>query len=515
MIRRTDSAPEPIIVNCRKPDGPVVRVYCYLRISTNKNEQELSLESQLEGVQIYMERHRNWVLTNVYADEGVTGTSARKRKEFMRMIRDAENGGCDKVLVKSISRYSRNTLDSLQYIRRLRELGIGFCFIKENIDTTDASGEMMLTVFSAFAQQESLSISENVKWGIRKRYEMGEIRWCQLYGYRRNDEKETIIYEPEAEVVRHIFSQYRKGVSIPEIIKELNDSHILSPHGKLWTSTTVKDLLRNERYIGNTWQQKWIVPDHLTHKAVLNDESAYPRYSVQNSHTALIDKKTFNQVQRIMELKAPRGECSRYPYEDTAIICPFCGRRMITRLMQTNGQRKVICCFDADGCQRFSVKTWMLDECLHLAFAQIDIHDVKGKGEAAQGMRELKESGIPDRIEYYFLAETVKTITFHPYPTTRVQNHKKRPSTVESAYDWDVIIDWKCGLSSLVPLPHDKRYTEEPTYLAERYRRYLHRITSGEYCPAKAKSIYDRKILEGRRVIRFDLCHQPAQEVTI
>lgn len=515
MMERTNLTPAPIIVNCHKPDGPIVRVYCYLRISTNKNEQELSLESQLEGVQVFVDRHPNWVLTNVYADEGVTGTSARKRKEFLRMIQDAENGGCEKVLVKSISRYSRNTLDSLQYIRKLRELGIGFCFIKENIDTMDASGEMMLTVFSAFAQQESLSISENVKWGIRKRYEMGEVRWCRLYGYRRNEEKEIVIHEEEAQVVRYIFDQYRKGRSIPDVVNDLNSERIPSPLGNSWTNATIKNMLVNERYIGNTWLQEWLVPDHLTHKAVRNDESTYPKYYVKNSHKPLVDKKVFDQVQRVLELKSPHGECSRYPYEDTRIICPFCGKQMITRLMQSNGKRKIICCFSEDGCQQFSVKTWMLDKCLHTAFDQLDADAVKGRGESAHKMRALKEAGIPERIEYYFLAETVKSISFVSYPTSRVQNHKKRSATIESVYDWDVIINWKCGLSSAVPLPHDKRYTEEPTYLATRYRRYLKRLITGEYAPSQAKSAYDRTIIEGKHVIRLGPDLHPEMEGTI
>ena len=514
MMERANPGQTPVVINCRRTFGPIIRVFCYLRISTNKEEQELSMESQLQGMEEYIQAHQNWVLVKVYADEGISGTSARNRKQFLEMIRDAKNGGCEKILVKSISRYSRNTLDLLRYVRELKEIGIGVCFIKENIDTSDIHGEMMLTVLSAFAQNESLSISENVKWGIRKRYEMGIIRWTKLYGYRRDENKNIVIDEDEAEVVRYIFDQYREGANIGTLANALNENEIPSPRGSQWLKATIAGTLKNERYIGNTWQQRWYVPDFLTHKSVLNDGSQYPVYHIENSHEGIVSKKVFYQVQRILELKNPRGEYSRYPYADTKIICPFCGKSMITRQMNTKVDSKAICCFEEGGCQRFSVKARLLDESLRTAFGYLNANDISGQGNAAKDMRERLEKGIPASIEYAFLADTVKRITFIPYPKTIIRNHKKRPATEESVYDWEVKIDWRCGISSSAPMLLNKRYSDEPTRVAMFYKKHLDRLLSGNTCPRYTRGIADRKMVEGKRTISYGACLRQNPEVT-
>ena len=486
--------------------GKKQRVAVYARVSVGNEETEMSLTSQMKGFTKIINENPSMTLAHVYADEGITGTSARKRKEFLHMIKDAEDHKFDTIMTKSISRFARNTVLCLQTVRDLKDLGINVIFLKENIDTANIMSEMLLTVLAAFAQNESFSISENVKWGIRKRYERGEVRWSAIYGYRSVN-KQIVIEEPEAEVVRWIYESYRTGDSVTEITARLNEKGIASPRGKNWTSTSVLGILSSERYVGDTILQKFVSTDHISHKCIRNEKELYPEhmdlvpsYYVRNTHPAIVDRRTHEQVQRILELRSPRGECSQYPYEDAEIICPCCGKKLTTRLMHVQKEKKAMACFGEGGCHGFAVKTWMLNEVLRAAFDELD--EIPGNGEGAKRMRAMKEAGTPDAIEYSFLADAVKRITFIPHPGTRMQNHKKGPATEEKTCDWDVVIDWRCGLTSTLPLPIDERYSEEPMHVAEMYDRYLERIKTGDYIPTRPKNQRERKMKEAQRIVK-------------
>ena len=477
------------------------RIAVYARVSTSIASQELSLETQREAYQKRIEAMPNMILVRVYADEGITGTSARKRTQFLEMIRDARAGKMDTIMTKSISRFARNTVECLSYVRELKELGVNVVFEKEGIDTASEMSEMLLTVLAAFAQEESRNISENLKWGIRKRYEMGEGRWSQTYGYEQDEDRKVIIKEDEAKVVRLIFQQYRYGKSVTEITEQLNAFKILSPRGVAWTASTVLGVLQNEKYVGDMILQKWISTDHITHKCIRNDTTEIPSYHVSNTHPPIVDRRTFDQVKRILELRAPRGECSRYPYEDSQIICPYCGKTMVTRLMHVQQKKKAVCCFGEGGCHGFSVKTWMLDEVLRAAFEEVDIADITKNGEAAKRMREQKLNGTPETIEYYFLADLIKKVEFTRFDSKKMQNHKKGPATEEDIYDWDVTVTWQCGLTTTIPLPLDARHSEEPTHVAELYETYLNRIETGSYIPARPKNLRERRMKEAQRIV--------------
>ena len=473
------------------------RVFCYLRVSTDT--QETSMESQMEGFNLKIAANPNWQLAGVYPDEGISGTRARKRPQFLKMIEDAKAGGCEIVLCKSLSRFARNTVDALTYVRMLKECGVSCIFIKEGLDTANEASEMILTVLAAFSQEESFSISENLKWGIRKRYEMGEIRWTQLYGYRNVGEDKELkiaIHETEAQVVRMIFNFYRKGMGIPGIVEQLNKAGVPSPRGSKWTATTIQHMLKNERYVGDTVLQKYISLSHLSHKCVRNDATEVPSYYVRNSHVPIIDRRTFDQVQRILELKAPREECSRYPYEDTKAICPLCGEKLVTRLMHVQKEKKALGCFGERGCHRFAVKTWMVDAVLLAAFEELD--EVTGSGDGAKRMKEIKATGTPETVEYYFLADAVKSITFEGTEGTRIQNHKKGEPTEERTYSWEMTVNWQNSDSTTLPLPDNR--AEEPVHVAELYNRYLERLHSGEYVPTSPKNLRERRAKEARTV---------------
>ena len=487
--------------------GQKKRVAIYARVSVGNEETEMSLNSQMRGFTKIIDEDSRMVLAGVYADEGITGTSVRKRKQFLQMMKDAEEHKFDTIMTKSISRFARNTVTTLDSVHKLKDLGINVVFLKERIDTANIMSEMLLTVLAAFAQNESFSISENVKWGIRKRYERGEVRWTALYGYRSVDNN-VMIEESESEVVRWVFEGYRTGKSLPTLTAELNAEGIPSPRGKKWTESTVLGMLRSERYAGDTILQKYVCTDHISHTCIRNEEELYPEhmelvpsYYVRNTHVPIIDRRTHEQVQRILELKAPRGECSRYPYEDAPIICPICGKKLTTRLMHVQKEKKAMACFEEDGCHGFAVKTWMLDEVLRAGLEEINAADVCGTGDAAKRMRAMKAAGTPNSIEYYFLADLVKKISFISHPGTRIQHHKKGPDTTEKTCDWDVVIDWQCGLISTIPLPMDERYTEEPTHVAEMYERYLRRMHTGEYIPTRPKNLRERQMKAEQRIV--------------
>lgn len=485
--------------------GKKIRACVYARVSVGNEDTEMSLTSQMKGFMTIIDADPRMELAGVYADEGVTGTSSRKRKQFLQMMKDAEERKFDTILTKSISRFARNTVTTLESVRKLKELGVNVVFLKEKIDTANIMSEMLLTVLAAFAQNESFSISENVKWGIRKRYERGEVRWTALYGYRSVDKK-IVIEEKEAEVVRWIFESYRTGRTATEIVDELNSKGISSPRGKQWNASTVVGMLQSERYAGDTILQKYVSTDHISHKCIRNEKELYPEhmelvpsYYVRNTHPAIVDRRTHEQVQRILELRDPRGECSQYPYEDSEIICPFCGKKLTTRLMHVQKEKKALACYGEGGCHGFAVKTWMMDEVLRAAFDELD--EIPGTGEAAKRMRAMKAAGTPDSIEYYFLTDAVKKITFIPHPGTRMQHHKKGPDTIEKTCDWDVVVDWQCGVTTTLPLPSDERYTEEPTHVAEMYERYLERIRTGEYIPTTPKNLRERRMKAEQRVV--------------
>lgn len=445
-----------------------VRVAVYARVSTDMEIQLASLEEQMRAFRTKIAEHPDWELIDVYADEGMSGTSVRKRKAFLQMISDCKAGKIDYVLTKSISRFARNTVECLSYVRQLQSYGVQILFEKERIDTGAAISEMMLTVLAAFAQEESRSISENLKWGLRKRFEQGVWRWTPTYGYRLDEEGRIVIEPLEAEIVRWVFEKYRRGESLPQILTELHGMHILSPRGGKWTKTTLQYLLQNEKYAGDMRLQKWVSIDHISHKSILNDTTKVPSFYVKNSHIPIINRHTFQQVQRIMELKKPHEEYSRYPYFDTDFICPVCGEKLIPRLMHTKSQRRALCCFGEKGCQGYAIKAYLVDAALLKAYNSLKLED------CSACMAEMKaEMPIVGSVQYYWLNDLVERVTFE---SDSLQVH------------------WKNGAESTVPLCAPMR--EDPFHVAELYRSFLKRIQSGEYRPTFPGSTQTRLMME-------------------
>lgn len=301
------------------------RVAAYCRVSTDLETQESSLQLQMEAFRRVIDSHPDWQLAGIFADEGFTGTQSENRLEFQRMMESARQGLIDVILVKSVSRFARNTADSLRYTRELAEIGVGVYFEKEGIDTSCFGSEFLLTIFAAFAQEESHSISENIKTGLRNRFKLGEVPWYTVYGYRKG----WIIEEREAEVVRLIFKLYADGNTMDYIVDKLNNEGIKTPRGgKKWTKCVIADMLRNERYIGDALMQKSYVENFVTHKRVNNRDAKIEQYYKANNHEPIIDKELFNKVQRIITMQSSNKGARMMPYYGI-LKCPYCGKAMI------------------------------------------------------------------------------------------------------------------------------------------------------------------------------------------
>ena len=276
-----------------------LRVAAYCRVSTETEEQNSSYEVQVAHYTEFIKKNAEWEFAGIFADDGISGTNTKKREEFNRMIDECMEGNIDLVITKSISRFARNTLDCLKYIRQLKDKNISVFFEKENINTMDAKGEVLLTIMASLAQQESQSLSQNVKLGLQYRYQQGKVQvnHNRFMGYTKDEEGNLIIVPEEAEIIKRIYREYLEGKSLAGIGRDLEKDDILTAAGKpRWRPETIKKILLNEKYIGDALLQKTFTVDFLTKKRVKN-EGHVPQYYVENSHEAIIPKELFLQAQ--------------------------------------------------------------------------------------------------------------------------------------------------------------------------------------------------------------------------
>ena len=283
----------------------------------------------------FIQKNPEWELAGIFADDGISGCNTKKRSEFNRMIEDCMAGKIDMIITKSISRFARNTLDCLKYIRELKEKNIPVFFEKENINTMDSKGEVLLTIMASLAQQESQSLSQNIKLGLQYRYQNGEVQvnHNRFLGYTKDEEGHLIIELTEAEVVKRIYREYLEGGSLLQIGRGLEADGILTAAGKAkWRPTTLQKILRNEKYIGDALLQKTYTVDFLNKKRVQNN-GIVPQYYVENSHAPIIPRDLYMQVQEEMVRRAnlhsgakrkKRVYSSKYALS-SIVYCPKCG----------------------------------------------------------------------------------------------------------------------------------------------------------------------------------------------
>lgn len=310
-----------------------MRVAAYCRVSTEYEEQESSYEMQVQHYTSYIQANPDWELAEVYADDGISATNTAKREAFNRMIADCRAGKIDMILAKSISRFSRNTVDCLKYTRELKSLNIAVYFEKENINTLDSKGEVLMTIMAALAQQESESISANVRLGIQFRNQQGKVRvnHNRFLGYTKDDEGKLIIVPDEADIVRRIYAEYMDGKTFLQIRRGLEKDGIKNGAGNTkWWESNIRQILTNEKYIGDALLQKTYTVSVLEKKRSQNDGNL-PKYYVEGCHEAIIDKDVFLRVQAEIKRRSnlitdgkKRVYSGKYALSGI-VICCHCG----------------------------------------------------------------------------------------------------------------------------------------------------------------------------------------------
>lgn len=322
------------------------KVAAYARVSTDSDEQFTSYEAQIDYYTQYIKARDDWEFVQVYTDEGITGTSTKHREGFKQMVADALEGKIDLIVTKSVSRFARNTVDSLTTIRQLKDKGVECFFEKENIWTFDGKGELLITIMSSLAQEESRSISENCTWGQRKRMADGRVSvpFDHFLGYERGENGELVINEEQAKTVRLIYDLFLQGLTPHTIANRLTAMGILTPRRKAkWNQGTVRSILTNEKYKGDALMQKCYTADFLTKKQVPNN-GVLPQYYVEGDHEAIIPPETFELVQQEMLRRNNRD--NRYSGVDifaSRIVCGECGSYYGAKVWHSNSKyRRII-----------------------------------------------------------------------------------------------------------------------------------------------------------------------------
>lgn len=354
-----------------------LRVAAYCRVSTESEEQAGSFITQVNHYTNYISRNPEWQLVDIYADEGITGTSTKNRKEFNRMIDECMDGNIDMIITKSISRFARNTVDCLNYIRQLKEKKIAVYFEKENINTLDSTGEVLITIMASLAQQESESMSKNIKLGLQYRYQQGQVKFntTRFLGYDSDDEGTLIINQEQAKVVRRIFKEYLEGKGTGRIARGLMNDKIPTGSGKLkWSGDSINRIISNEKYMGDALLQKTYTVDFLTKTRVENDGTV-PQYYIEDNHEPIVSKETFHLAQQEKarrsnlysgKRKQKRVYQGKYALSGK-VICEHCGDNFRRVKWNSRGSKATVwrCVTrltDHTQCQARTVKEDLLHE---------------------------------------------------------------------------------------------------------------------------------------------------------
>ena len=321
---KSPAAPRTIRTIPAKPKSRKhLRVAAYCRVSKDSDGLKHSFNAQVNYYKEKILRNPSWTFASIYADYGITGVTS-SRPQFQKLIGDCEQGKIDLILCKSISRFARNTVDTLKTLRRLKELNIAVYFERENINSLSADGELMITLLASYAQEESESISKNVRWAVQKKYEQG-IAFChtKVLGYDW-EEGELVVNEAEAEVVRLIFEAFSSGTPLGQICRELNESGHRTSRGNQFDGEAVKRILRNDVYIGNLTLQKNFMKEHKEYR----NQGELPIFQVEEDHPALVSKEIFDFCQERLSTPSPSEEWIRCPSPWRGkLYCSICGSR--------------------------------------------------------------------------------------------------------------------------------------------------------------------------------------------
>lgn len=384
-----------------------LRVAAYCRVSTDKDDQANSLDSQRKYFGEYINAHDDWILDNIYYDEGISGTQTKKRAGFNAMIDEALHGHIDLILTKEVCRFARNTVDTLSYTRKLKDSGVGVVFTIDNIDTRDCDGELRLTIMASIAQEESRKTSERVKWGQKRRMEQGVVFGRDLLGYYVKNGKLSI-NEEEAAVVRAIFYKYTvEGKGTRVIARELAEEGLRPKRVKQWSNTVILRVLRNEKYVGDLCQKKTITPNYLTHDKKYNKGEEEMVY-LYDHHQPIISRELWNQTQAELRKKSPTSEQimkhgNRY-WCSGKLYCGICGSHYVSRTkpLKNGVKYKAWRCYAAAnygrpkermgetvGCENSSINERALLTCMKFLISHIKINYNSLRDEIVNDIKAL------------------------------------------------------------------------------------------------------------------------------
>lgn len=419
---------------CRSYPSAVIkkksRVCAYARVSTALDGQESSFDNQIK---IYTERIKNnpaWDFAGIYADKFMSGTT-EKRPEYQRLMADCERGRIDIILVKSISRFARNVVLTIESVRKLKSLGVTIIFEKENIDTSQAYSEMLLTIMAAFSQEESRATSERVRKGLYMRAMNGDIRWKPLYGYTKIGDDEYIVVPQEAEIVRWIFNKFMESRTLEEVSRSLFEEK-----GICIPKPTISDMLKNVKYAGDVITVKRYVSNHLTHRVTVN-RGEQEQVLVEDHHEAIVDRELFRRVQEKRQRKRKGAPFIQYPFGSLP-KCPYCGEVLHQRRCLYRDLNNVWICENSELCGKFAVCSEALEQ------AAVNAYYV-----SKQDLGEIKEA------EKWWIDELVDSMNIEDTEGTTI-----------------LTVIWKNGESTEVAIPTGR---ETPTYILAQEQRFKER----------------------------------------
>lgn len=384
-----------------------LRVCAYARVSSDSTDQRNSFASQVNYYTKYIQAHEGWTFVDIYADQGITGTSALKRDEFLRLMRDCRQGKIDRILVKSVSRFARNAQDCIEAVRELRQLGVTVYFEKEHINTANMSNEMFLSMMSAFAQEESISISKNMRKGAVMRMKNGTFRLSQApYGYYLDEKGILIVQQEESKIVQRIFGNFLSGMGIQEIAAELQKEHIPKLNGEpIWSYTGILYILTNERYIGDELFQKRYTTDTLPFQKKIN-RGQKKQYYAEDTHDPIISREVFRKAQELLKRKSERhGHQNNGQYTFTSlIVCDECGTNFCRRIAKN--QRVLWTCrkhFKGKHlCSMESLNETEIQQCFLTLYKKLAENRQEILGSYLRQLEELKDKDFmahPDAME--------------------------------------------------------------------------------------------------------------------
>ena len=407
--------------------GPkALRIAAYCRVSSDSADQLHSYAVQIKSYTDFIQQHTDWTLVDIYADEGLTGTRMDKREDFQRMMADCHRGKIDRILVKSISRFARNTKDCLSALRELSSLGVTVLFEEDHIDTKTLTSELMVSVFGSLAQQESVSISQNMRMSYQRRMERGEyITSCAPFGFKLVHKKDLEICTEQSKIVSRIFQRYSSGDSMERIAEALTLKGIPSPNGlQRWHTTQIRRILNNEKYIGDTLCQKTYSENVFPFKSHEN-HGQRQQYYVEGSHSAIVSNASFENVQRLRKARAPQKQGSRGGHPLSKMIyCGNCGT-MFVRRVSAKGYVVWVCREHDEKAERCPMKR-IPESAVYQAFTQMCNklwkHQTELLGTAIVRLEELRDKLAMDNPSVLMINQEIAAIAEQSHRVTLLQS---------------------------------------------------------------------------------------------